>query len=110
MIVKYKNRKVEIPVKRVSVLGKFCGLMFKGRGTYNLLFEFERKNLLAIHSFFVFFDFLAVWLDDKDNVLEYKIVRPFALHICPKKSFHKLIEVPLNRNNNRIIEFFVGKR
>jgi uncharacterized membrane protein (UPF0127 family) len=110
MIVKYKNKKIEVPAKRVSFFGKVRGLMFRGKNTGNLLFEFEKKNLLAIHSYFVFFDFLAVWLDDENNVIDIKIVNPFEFHVCPKFSFTKLLELPINDKNSQTIEFFVGKR
>lgn len=110
MILKYKNKKVEVIAKRVSFFGKFIGLMFKSRNYQNLLFEFKRKNLIAIHSWFVFFDFLAVWLDGENEVLDFKIVKPFKFNVCPKICFSKLVEIPINKNNEEIIEFFVGKR
>ena len=110
MILKYKNKKIGISAKNVSFLGKFTGLMFRTKNTSNLIFKFNKKNLLAIHSCFVFFDFLAVWLDDENNVLDFKMVNPFRIHVCSKKPFTKLLEVPINKNNEEIIEFFVGKR
>jgi len=110
MIVKYNNKKLEVPVKRVSFFGEAIGLMFRTRQTSNLLFEFKKKVKTPIHSFFVFFSFLAVWLDEKGKVLEYRIVKPFSLHISPKNVFVKLVEIPINDKNRKIIEFFVGKR
>lgn len=110
MIIKYKNKKIDVRVKKVSSLGKFTGLMFKSKNTENLLFDFKNDVKMAIHSYFVFFSFLAVWVNDKHEVLEWKIVNPFISIIRPKKSFRKLVEIPFNSVNIGIIEFFVGKR
>jgi len=110
MIVKYKNKKINIDVKEVSELGKISGLMFKTKETKNLLFEFEKETGIKIHSFFVFFKFLAVWLDKENKVIEWKIIKPFSLGFRPKKYFSKLIEIPINEKNRKTIQFLVGKK
>lgn len=111
MILTLKKRKIKINKYRtVSYFGKYMGLMFKTRETINLVFSFNNDVKMSIHSYFVFFKFLAVWIDEKNNVLEYKIVSPFTTLITPKKSFRKLIEIPFNSRNSKILEFFVGKR
>ena len=110
MIINFKNKNIEISVKKVSELGKITGLMFKKKTTKNLLFEFNEKTSLRIHSYFVFFDFLAIWLDKKNKVLEWKIIKAFTLNVKPRKSFFKLIEIPFNKKNEKIVKFFVGER
>ena len=110
MKISYKNKKIKIPVKLVSAFGKFSGLMFKTKNTENLLFEFKKETKLSIHSFFVLFPFLAIWLDKKNKVINFKKVNPFTPKINPKKSFSKLIELPFNDKNKKIIRFFVGKK
>lgn len=110
MIVKHKNKKIEVPVKRVSFLGEAIGLMFRTRKTPNLLFEFNKKVRMPIHSLFVFFSFFAVWLDENNNILEFQLVHPFKFHISPRIAFSKLIEIPCSSKNRKIIEFFVDKR
>ena len=109
MIVTYKNQKIKIPVKKIYGFGKIKGLMFKSKITKNLLFEFGKESTIRIHSWFVFFDFLALWLDDKNKIIEWKIVKPFTSSVKPKKPFSKLIEIPLNNQNRKIHRFFVGK-
>ncbi len=106
----YRNKKITVVGKKVSFFGKFSGLMFKKNTTENLLFGFDNKTKMRIHSYFVFFDFLAVWLDENNAVIEFRVVRPFTLSVKPEKSFSKLIEIPLNGKNQEILEFFVGKK
>lgn len=110
MKIFYKNKKINIDAKRVSEFGKISGLMFRTRNTANLLFDFRKKTRVKIHSFFVFFKFLAVWLDKKNNVIEWKIIKPFSVGYSPKKPFSKLVEMPLNDKNRKAIQFFVGKK
>ena len=110
MKIFYKKRKIEIPAEKVSQFGKISGLMFRTRETKNLLFIFKKKTRIKIHSFFVFFKFLAVWLDGKNKIVEWKIVKPFSLGYAPKKSFSKLVEIPVNEKNRKIIRFFVDKK
>lgn len=106
----YKNKKVSIKVKKVSELGKISGLMFHRKETQNLLFHFQGKSVsIAIHSWFVFFPFLAVWLDSRQRVIEYKIVKPFTCIIRPSKPFKSLVEIPLNKRNRRVVKTLVGK-
>jgi uncharacterized membrane protein (UPF0127 family) len=109
MDIYYKNKKINISVKKLSSFGKVIGLMFKSKTNENLLFEFNKDTKMSIHSYFVSFDFLAVWLDRNNRVIECKIIKPFSFGVRPKKSFLKLIEIPLNNKNRRIIDFFVGK-
>ena len=110
MIINFKNQQIKITVKKISELGKIIGLMFKKKTTENLLFEFNEKTSLRIHSYFVFFDFLAIWLDKKNIVLEWKVIKSFTPNIKPKKPFFKLIEIPFNKKNEEIVKSFVGKR
>ncbi len=104
----FKSRKIKIEVKKLSCLNYFLGLMFKTRNSPNLLFDLPGK--WGIHSFFVFFSFLALWVDEKNNVLGWKIVKPFSFHVSPGKKFAKLIEIPLNKQNKSIISIFPSER
>ena len=108
MIIKYKKQKINIQVKKVSIFG--IGLVFKNKKTKNLLFELKKETKIAITSFFVFFPFLTIWTNRKNEVVDFKLVKPFNLSIKPKKPFQKIIEIPLNNKNKKIISYFVGKR
>ena len=108
MRILYGKRSIGIKTKQVSFFGKFTGLMFN-RGRDVLLFDFGKEVRYSIHSLFVFYPFLALWLDSNNKVLDYKTITPFRFGIKPKKSFRKLIEIPFNRGNKRIFGFFVDK-
>ncbi len=101
------RKKINLEAKNCSLLGKSIGLMFSRREKAKiLLFEFSRKQRIAIHSFFVFYPFLAVWLDEKNDVMEIKTVKPFLPCILPEKPSCKLIEIPINKSHRKILKFF----
>lgn len=106
MKVVYGKKKFDIEAKKVSLLS--TGLMFRSRDTSNLLFEFKHDKRIAITSLFVYFPFLALWLDKNNKVLEWIIVTPFTSTISPKKHFRKLLEIPMNTDNEHIFRIFVG--
>ncbi|MFH1365099.1 MAG: hypothetical protein ABIH28_00755, partial [archaeon] len=58
-----KNKKINIEVVRCNFFQMFRGLMFTRKEKARvLLFDFKKPVKIAIHSYFVFFPFLAVWL------------------------------------------------
>jgi len=93
---KYKRKKVCLDVEKCGGARMGVGLMFKLRNTSALLFGFKKPFEKAIHSFFVFFPFVGVWLDDKNQVVEVRLVRPFTLKCKPKKKFTRLVEIPIS--------------
>jgi uncharacterized membrane protein (UPF0127 family) len=103
----FRGKKVSIGAKELSNLGMFRGLMVRGKNCDNLLFN--RKGKWAIHSFFVFFPFLALWLDENNDVIEHKIVKPFSFHVKPERNFVKLVEMPFNDKNKQTIDFLVDR-
>ena len=108
--LRYKGRKVFVNAEKINGLRKGIGLMFARRDSAKaLLFDFHGKTKLLLHSFFVFFPFLAIWLDDKNKILEIKTVRPFSLNILSEKTFSKVVEIPLNQKYKKITEKLVGK-
>ncbi len=102
MIIKLGGRKIKITFRKVSFLEGIRGLMFRNKETENLLFEYTG----GIHSFFVFFPFLIAWLDSKNKVVDFKIVKPFQFHVKTGKKFGSFLEIPLNLQNKKIINFF----
>lgn len=105
MKFRYKNKDFNINVKRLSKLGMVLGLMFSSKKRAKALL-FEYKNL-RIHSFFVFYPFVALWLEG-DKVVDFKIVKPFRLNSSSVKPSSKLIEIPINGRYKDIIQNLVG--
>ena len=105
---KYKGKNFRINAKNCGSFGEIFGLMFKGREKAEaLLFEFGKPVNMRVHSFFVFFSFVAVWLDGK-KVIAARKVKPFTFSIRPKKPFSRLIEIPINEKYHSHIKFLVG--
>ncbi|VVB83751.1 Uncharacterised protein [uncultured archaeon] len=110
IIVRYKNKKIRIDAEDCGCFKKFSGLMFSKREKAEiLLFDFDEKQKIRIHSFFVFYPFIAVWLDDKNRTVDLKIVNPFTPYASPKKSCFRLIEIPINRSTKKYQQFFIKK-
>ncbi len=112
VIIKDKLKRIKIKdVKKLSEFGKAIGLMFHSRENCPaMLFEFSKPTKMRIHSFFVFFKFGAIWLDNKNKIIEKKIVNPFLPSIVPKKAFYKLVEIPLNKKYKKEIEILFKNR
>jgi uncharacterized membrane protein (UPF0127 family) len=98
-------------LKTCNEFEKFTGLMFSSReNTRALLFKFKKPTRLAIHSFFVFYPFLAIWLNDRNRIVKISIVKPFNPFVKPKKSFSKLIEIPLSKKYEKIAKSIYHRR
>ena len=108
--LRYKGKKIFLNVRKCDYFGEAFGLMFqKKENASALLFDFSGRKRLALHSFFVFFPFLAIWLDDKNKIVEKKIVKPFSISIYPKEPFSKIVEIPLNKKYNKTVRKLVDK-
>jgi len=113
MELKDGSRKIGIPnVKKVSELGKVRGLMFRRREKCSaLLFEFKKPTTMKIHSCFVFFPFVAIWLDENNKIIEKKIVKPWKISISPSVEYYrKLLEIPFNKFYSSKVKNLVGQK
>ena len=105
----YKREKIEFDAINCISLQRFSGLMFKSKEKAEvLLFDFKKPTRQGIHSFFVFFPFIAVWLDEKNKIIEMKKIKPFLFFIRPKKHFSKLLEIPINKKYKGKLKLLVG--
>ena len=78
----------------VKGVDKLRGLMFRRRcNAEPLLFDFKKPVRHSIHSFFVFFKFKAIFLDENNNIIAETIIHPFEF-VKPNNYYHKLLEVP----------------
>jgi uncharacterized membrane protein (UPF0127 family) len=94
-----------------TMLKRARGLMFRRSIKKPLLFIMpaESRGASAIHSFFVFFPFDAVFLNSKGVVVYVRSqIKPFTLNITPKKPAKYLIEMKAGEAKRRGIK--VGSR
>jgi len=103
-----RGKKLNLEVFECNAFEKGTGLMFSRKEKAKiLLFGFKKKSYLSIHSFFVFFPFIAVWTDDKNKILCWKKVLPFTFRVSPPKSgYFNLIEIPMTKEHSRVVKFF----
>jgi len=105
----FKSKRIPLSIKNCNFLEMSKGLMFTNKEKTNaLLFEFKKERKIIIHSFFVFYPFLAIWCDEKNKILEIKKVYPFSFTIIPKFSSKKLIEIPINKKYEGLIQNFIN--
>lgn len=105
IIFQYKKKKIKLVVEDCNLFKKFTGLMFSRREkAKSLLFSFKKPTKVSIHSIFVFFPFVVVWLDDKNKVVDLKVVRPLNFSIGLDKYFSKIIEIPVNEGYKKVLK------
>ncbi len=109
MKINFNNKTIEVyNVKKCNWFEKIIGLMFSRREKANaLVFGFHKSTKMAIHSFFVFFPFIAIWMDDKNKVIEIKKIKPFTPKESSTNPYHKLLEIPINKKYKKIVSSFV---
>ena len=99
--LKINGKEAIIDMDEVSGIKNFTGLMFN-KNSNALLFEIKNK---AIHSCFCQ-PFLAIWLLE-GKIIDYKLIEPWKFSIKPEKDFDKLIEIPLNKKYEEIMDLFL---
>jgi len=109
IIIHYKKKRIKVIAEDCNFLRKFIGLMFSRREKAKiLLFKFRKKGKIVIHSFFVFYSFVAVWLDGKNKVVDLKIVKSFVPCVSHRNKADKLIEIPINKKYDDVLTLLVG--
>jgi len=89
---------------------RFRGLMFRKKPVV-IVFPFKKptKYGASIHSFFVFFDFYAIYINKKGIISEKILVKPFQFRITPKEETICLIEIPTNLEKKFNVGDYFGK-
>jgi uncharacterized membrane protein (UPF0127 family) len=106
----YKGKKLSLEVFGCNIAERGRGLMFRGKKNARaLMFDLKEPTNEPIHSFFVFFKFLAVWCDEKNNILEIRVIKPFKPYIRCKHPWVKLIEIPMNSVYSKEIKFLCSQ-
>jgi len=110
IVLHYKKKKIELEVRELNFFERGRGLTFRKRENARaLLFDLNGKYKDCLTSFFVFFDFLAIWLDEKNNILEIKKVKPWTFYVNSRTKWSKIVEIPINLQYRKQIEILVGK-
>ena len=109
MEIKLLNKKIKISNFVVAnVFLRLRGLMFRRKeNSPIILFNLPRKQ--SLHSLFVSFPFLVLWLDQENKVLEYRVISSLKFDISSKSDFNKIIEIPINKSNYSLVKSIVGK-
>lgn len=84
----------KIKIKEAKGINRYLGLMFKVKPCI-IYWNFKKPVTTNIHSMFCR-KFFAIWLDDKNNIIKIKLVKPFQFNIKPEKEYSRLIEIPLS--------------
>ncbi len=88
-------------IKEAKGIQKYIGLMFK-KNPEPLLFKLNKEKKIAINSLFCKVDFIALWFDEDDKLIDTKLIKPGQLKILPKKAFKTLVEIPMIKQNGEI--------
>ena len=83
-ITKGKSIVADNVVVYYSVFTKAIGLMFSK--PKNLLFVFEKEDIIPLHTFFVFYPIDVVYLDKNKKVVEKAHMKPFTYYKPKNKS------------------------
>jgi len=109
IILRYRGKKKELGLYVLPRGLYWLGLMFSRRSkAKNLLFSFDKETKMPIHSFFVFYSFLAIWLDSEGKIVSVKKVRPFNFGVSPREKYKFLIEIPLKEDSDEVMDFLDG--
>jgi len=109
IVLNYNSKKIALLLRRVGFFGKGWGLMFSSRkNAHALLFEFKKPVDFVLTSLFVFFSFIAIWVDKNGKIIEIKVIKPFRFSIKSPKNFKRLIEIPINKKYDDVLGLLVG--
>jgi uncharacterized membrane protein (UPF0127 family) len=109
ILLTFKGKKFPLVLNVVPMSLIGLGLMFKRKTNAKvLLFEFKKDVKMKIHSFFVWFPFVAIWLDSRGKIIEIKKVKSWNIGICPPRKYKSLIEIPISSTYDEVLSFIDG--
>ena len=77
-----------------TFFSKLSGLMFSSKRKLVLVLNNESRLNSIIHTFFVFFNIDIYWLDEKKNIVDFRLnVKPFTVKI-PRCKAKYIVEIP----------------
>ena len=94
LYLKKYDERIDIEIAD-DFFSRLIGLMFRGNAKLPLLFEIPQKinsrKRSSIHSFFMRFDIVLVFIDESNSVYEIAELSPWNYHV-PKKSAKYIVE------------------
>ncbi len=106
----FKDYKIfDVDVKRMNFFTQFIGLMFTSKNAKIRLFSYSKDSKIMIHSWFIYYPFLIIWLNRKKRIVGWKKVFPFNSCVVPPKKFRHFVEIPFNSSNKKILMNFLSK-
>ena len=94
LYLKKYDKKIDIEIAD-GFFSRLIGLMFRGNAKLPLLFEIPQKinsrKRSSIHSFFMRFDIVLVFIDEENSVYEIADLTPWNYYV-PKKSAKYIVE------------------
>ena len=96
VIFEKNGKTANIELSNVPFLRQGIGLMFtKKEKADALLFNFRRNTTTTLFSYFVYYPFIAIWLDENDKFIEMKSYKgyPFELITQEQWGFDLIQEV-----------------
>ena len=102
LYLKKYDKKIDIEIAD-DFFSRLIGLMFRGNAKLPLLFEIPQKinsrKRSSIHSFFMRFDIVLVFIDEENSVYEIADLTPWNYYV-PKKSAKYIVEFDKKEFNN----------
>lgn len=102
LYLKKYDKKIDIEIAD-DFFSRLMGLMFRGNAKIPLLFEIPQKinsrKRSSIHSFFMRFDIVLVFIDESNTVYEIADLTPWNYYV-PKKSARYIVEFDEKEFNN----------
>ena len=101
LYLKKYDKKIDIEIAD-GFFSRLIGLMFRGNAKLPLLFEIPQKinsrKRSSIHSFFMIFDIVLVFIDEENSVYEIADLAPWNYYV-PKKSAKYIVEFDKKKFN-----------
>ena len=102
MKLKINNKNIEVEEVR-SIVGKFHGLMFSKKK--NLMFIFDKEENVPLHMMFVFFPIIVLYLNNKKEIVEKALLKPFRFY-NPKHKARFVVEIAKVDKKTELEKFF----
>jgi uncharacterized membrane protein (UPF0127 family) len=106
MLIEINQKNIEVECCR-GFWKNFRGLMFSRRKNILLVLPREGRNRAAIHSFFVFFPFQAIFINSRNEVVDATRMKPFRV-FRPRKPAKFVLE--LSKGNIAASDISIGSR